>query len=248
VGQTWTTFMDVGSLPESLDFIGTTDGITFARQVMVRYTNGGLQIALENPESTITPLGGGGRITSDDSSVPDLVAAYTSKQDWGYVKVAGLLRQLSYDNAAGIDADETSFGVSVTGKYNLANGDDIRFTFNSGKGLGRYSALNAANGAVLTESGDLEAIDSTGYGIAYRHKWSDKARSSIMFSAFEADNDATLTGMAVTESTYSTRVNYLYSPTKALTVGAEYAFAHREVEAGLEGDMNRFQVSAKYAF
>ena len=46
----------------------------------------------------------------------DFVAAYTSKYDWGYVKVAGLLRQLSYDNAAGIDADETSFGVSVTGK------------------------------------------------------------------------------------------------------------------------------------
>ncbi|KTF07689.1 porin [marine sediment metagenome] len=67
MGQTWTTFMDVGSLPESLDFIGTTDGITFARQVMVRYTNGGLQLALENPESTITPFGGGSRITSDDS-------------------------------------------------------------------------------------------------------------------------------------------------------------------------------------
>ena len=248
VGQTGTTFMDVGSLPESLDFIGTTDGITFARQVMVRYTNGGLQLALENPESTITPFGGGSRITSDDSSVPDFVAAYTSKYDWGYVKVAGLLRQLSYDNAAGIDADETSFGVSVTGKYNLSNGDDIRFTFNTGKGLGRYSALNAVNGAVLTESGDLEAIDSTGYGVAYRHKWSEKARSSIMFSAFEADNDVSLTGLATTESTYSTRVNYLYSPTKALTVGAEYAFAKREIEAGLEGDMNRFQVSAKYAF
>ena len=145
-------------------------------------------------------------------------------------------------------ADETSFGVSVTGKYNLSNGDDIRFTFNTGKGLGRYSALNAVNGAVLTESGDLEAIDSTGYGVAYRHKWSEKARSSIMFSAFEADNDVSLTGLATTESTYSTRVNYLYSPTKALTVGAEYAFAKREIEAGLEGDMNRFQVSAKYAF
>ena len=73
-------------------------------------------------------------------------------------------------------------------------------------------------------------------------------RSSIMFSAFEADNDVSLTGLNTTESTYSTRVNYLYSPTKALTVGAEYAFAKREIEAGLEGDMNRFQVSAKYAF
>lgn len=248
VGQTWTTFMDVGSLPESLDFIGITDGITFGRQVMVRCTSGGLQLALENPESTITPFGGGGRIVSDDNTVPDFVAAYTSKYDWGYVKVAGLLRQLSYDNAGDIDADETSFGVAVSGKYKLSNGDDIRFMFNTGSGLGRYTALNAVNGAVLNANGDLEAIDTTGYAISYRHVWNEKARSSIMFSAFEADNDTALTGLGTTESTYSTRVNYLYSPTKALTVGAEYAFAHREVESGLEGDMNRLQVSVKYAF
>jgi len=69
-----------------------------------------------------------------------------------------------------------------------------------------------------------------------------------MFSAYEADNDIELTGDSVTDSTYSTRVNLLYSPTKVLTFGAEYAYAHREVESGLEGDMNRIQVSAKYAF
>ncbi len=248
IGQTWTTFMDVGSLPESLDFIGTTDGITFGRQVMVRYTSGGLQIALENPETTVTPNGGGSRIVADDNAVPDLIAAYTVKQDWGYVKLAGLVRQLSYDDGADIDADETSMGVAVSGKYMLNNGDDIRFMFNTGSGLGRYSALNASNGAVITPDGDLEAIDSTGYAIAYRHVWNEKTRSSIMFSAYEADNDIELTGDSVTDSTYSTRVNLLYSPTKVLTFGAEYAYAHREVESGLEGDMNRIQVSAKYAF
>ncbi|MBQ4830989.1 porin [Alteromonas sp. MMG017] len=248
VGQTWTTFMDVGSLPESLDFIGTTDGITFGRQVMVRYTNGGLQLALENPETTVTPNGGGGRIVADDNAVPDFVAAYTAKQDWGYVKIAGLVRQLSYDDGSGIDADETSYGVALSGKYKLSSGDDIRFMVNTGQGMGRYTALNAANGAVITADGDLEAIDSTGYAIAYRHLWNDKMRSSFMFSALDIDNDTALTGLSVTESSYSARANLLYSPTKALTFGAEYAFAHREIEEGLEGDMNRLQVSAKYAF
>lgn len=248
IGQTWTTFMDVGSLPESLDFIGVTDGISFGRQVMVRYTKGGLQLALENPETTVTPNGGGSRIVADDNAVPDFIAAYTTKQDWGYVKVAGLVRQLSYDDGSGIDDNETSYGVAVSGKYKLSNGDDIRFMVNTGSGMGRYVALNASNGAVVTADGDLEAIDSTGYAIAYRHVWNNKARSSVMFSALDIDNDISLTGDGVTESTYSARANFLYSPTKALTVGAEYAFAHREVEAGLEGDMNRIQVSAKYAF
>jgi len=248
IGQTWTTFMDVGSLPESLDFIGVTDGISFGRQVMVRYTNGGLQLALENPESTVTPNGGGSRIVADDNAVPDFIAAYTAKKSWGHLKVAGLVRQLSYDDGSGIDADETSYGVAFSGKYKLSNGDDIRFMVNTGAGMGRYVALNASNGAALTADGELEAIDSTGYAIAYRHIWNEKTRSNFMFSALDIDNDVSLTGTSATESTYSARANVLYSPTKALTFGAEYAFAHREVESGLEGDMNRLQVSAKYAF
>ncbi len=248
VGQTWTTFMDVGSLPESLDFIGTTDGITFGRQVMVRYSSGGFEFALENPETTVTPGSDGGRIVADDNVVPDLVAAYTFKQDWGYVKVAGLARQLSYDDGDMIDDDETGFGVAVSGKFVMGNGDDLRWMVNSGSGIGRYASLNTTNGAVINENGELEAIDSTGYSIAYRHLWNSKMRSSIMFSAQDIDNDTALTGTGATKSTYSTRVNLLYSPTKALTVGAEYAYAKREVESGLEGDMNRVQFSAKYAF
>lgn len=248
IGQTWTTFMDVPSLPESLDFIGITDGITFGRQTMVRYTSGGFQVALENPETTVTPFGGGGRIVADDNALPDLIAAYTMQQNWGYVKVAGMARQLSYDDGESVDDDETSFGIAVSGKVMLNNGDDIRMMFNAGTGMGRYTALNTANGAVINANNELEAIDSMGYAISYRHVWSEKARSSVMFSAFEADNDVALTGLSATESTWSTRVNYLYSPTPSLTFGGEYAYAKREIEAGLEGDMNRIQFSAKYAF
>ena len=248
VGQTWSTFMDVGALPETVDFIGVTDATIFDRQPLVKYTSGAWEFALENPETTVTPNGGGGRIVADDNNVPDFVARYTSKQDWGYFKVAGLLRQIKYEDGANIDGSSSAWGVSLTSKINLDGGDDVRLMFNRGSGLGRYIGLNAANGAVITPDGDLEAIDSYGYAIAYRHLWNEKMRSSITFSALNIDNDTALTGMSVTESTYSARVNLMYSPTKAISVGAEYTRAHREVESGLEGDMDRIQFMAKYAF
>ena len=168
VGQTWSTFMDVGALPETVDFIGVTDATIFDRQPLVKYTNGAWEFALENPETTVTPNGGGGRIVADDNNVPDFVARYMSKQDWGYFKVAGLLRQIKYENGTDIDGSSSAWGVSLTGKVNLDGGDDIRVIFNTGSGLGRYIGLNAANGAVVTPDGDLEAIDSYGYAIAYR--------------------------------------------------------------------------------
>ena len=168
VGQTWSTFMDVGALPETVDFIGVTDATIFDRQPLVKYTNGAWEFALENPETTVTPNGGGGRIVADDNNVPDFVARYMSKQDWGYFKVAGLLRQIKYENGTDIDGSSSAWGVSLTGKVNLDGGDDIHVIFNTGSGLGRYIGLNAANGAVVTPDGDLEAIDSYGYAIAYR--------------------------------------------------------------------------------
>ena len=248
IGQTWTTFMDTSALPESMDFIGNTDGITFARQAMVRYTSGPWQFAVENPESTITPFGGGGRIVADDNATPDLVAAYTHKADWGYVKVAGLIRQLSFDNGADIKSTESSVGISVTGKFKVAGEDDIRVSLITGKGLGRYAALNAANGGVLNENGNIEAIDSIGYAIAYRHVWTDKWRSNLIFSAFNADNDTSLTGTGVTKKSMSTRINLVYQLFPSMMIGGEYAFAKREIESGADGNMNRLQFSVKYSF
>ncbi len=250
IGQTWSTFQDVKALPETLDFIGATDGTIFDRQAMVRYTSGNLEFALENPETTVTPFGGGGRIVTDDNSVPDLVARYTFKGDWGHVAVAGLLRQLAYVNKQGgadIDSTETSAGISLTAKFNLGQ-DDLRLMANFGSGLGRYLALNAVNGAVLNENNELEAIDSYGVSVAYRRVWSEKWRSNFTYSMFSADNDVALTGTSATKETYSARANILYSPSKELTFGAEYAFAKRELENGADGDMNRLQFSAKYAF
>ncbi|GGO69441.1 DcaP family trimeric outer membrane transporter [Bowmanella pacifica] len=246
-GQTWSTFQDVSVLPESLDFIGTTDGTIFVRQAMIRYSHGGFQVALENPETTVTPYGGGGRIVTDDNSVPDLVLRYTHKADWGHVSGAALIRQLAYDNGVNIDTTETAAAFSISAKFNIGK-DDIKVMYNAGSGMGRYLAINAANGAVLNANNELEAIDSSGGFIAYRHWWNDQWRSTLSYSFFDADNELDLTGTGVTETTSRVAVNAIYSPTKALSFGLEYSHSERELENGLDGDMDRLQFSAKYAF
>ncbi len=250
-GQTWSNFMDVQSLPDTLDFVGNTDAAIFVRQAQVRYTAGNFSIALENPESTVTPFGGGTRITTDDNKTPDLTLGYTLKTDLGSFRIGGLLRQIAIDTA-GYDETTTSYGLSFSGKIDFANGDDLRFTFNTGKGLGRYIGLNTVNGAVLTsvnpDDAKLETIDSTGYSIAYRHLWNNQWRSTFLYSALDVDNDTSLTGLGVTESTHSYSANLLYQANKKLMVGVEYKFANREVESGLDGDMHRVQFSAKYDF
>ncbi|MDX3774043.1 DcaP family trimeric outer membrane transporter [Chromatiaceae bacterium AAb-1] len=249
-GQTWSNFMDVQSLPDTLDFVGNTDAAIFIRQAQVRYTNGNFSIALENPESTVTPFGGGTRIATDDNETPDLTVGYTLKTGFGSFRFGGLLRQIAIDNGV-FDDTVTSYGISVSGKIDFAGGDDLRFTFNTGKGLGRYIGLNTVNGAVLTSVGPdarLETIDTTGYSVAYRHLWNTHWRSSFVYSALSADNDTALTGLGVTKSTESYIANLLYQATPKFMVGVELRHSNREIEAGLDGDLNRIQFSAKYDF
>ncbi|GIU29319.1 hypothetical protein TUM4644_27590 [Shewanella colwelliana] len=245
VGQTWSTFQNPGALPENLDFVGAAEGTPFVRQTQVRYTNGGFQFAIENPETTLTPNGGGSRMTSGSGMVPDFVARYNFKTEGGAkFTVAGLARQLNIENAS-YDSQTMGYGVSFTGVIPVGN-DDIKLSATAGDGMGRYMALNYANAGVLDANGDIKTISSYGGFASYRHWWNDKWRSSFTLSGFKADNDVALTGGSVNEESYSGYINLLYSPVKPMTVGVEYMYAENTKQNGDKGELNRVMFSVKY--
>ena len=216
------------------------------RQAQIRYTSGPWEFAAENPETTITPYEGGDRIVSDDGSIPDLVGRYTVNMNNGYLKAAALFRSLDYD-IEGENDSETAFGFSLSGKHTFGR-DDVRWMATYGSGTGRYLGLNTANDAVLGADGNLEAIDQFGGFISLRHFWSDQWRSNFTASFLNIDNDVLLTGLGVTKEVRSLHVNLLYEPLPKLMIGGELLYAERETEEGLDGDMTRFMLSAKYAF
>ncbi|MGM0430247.1 MAG: DcaP family trimeric outer membrane transporter [Pseudomonadota bacterium] len=248
-GQTWSNFQDLNILAESVDFIGITDGIIFNRQAQIRYTSGGFSASIENPETTVTPAGGG-RIISSDGFAPDVTFKYTGKTDNLTWQASALLRQLTYDVTQTGD-DETTFGygASFGAKYTFGM-DDIRASVTTGSGLGRYLGLNTWNGAYIDGNGELEAIDSTGVSFAYRHFWTEKLRSNVVYSRAWADNDGEMLALAgdTTEHTQRIAFNLMYSPASNLTFGAEISKADRETEANVDGDLNRLQLMAMYSF
>jgi len=240
VGQTWTTFMNVGALPEMVDFFGVSEGTVFGRQSQVRYTMGNLQLALENPESTIDGA------ATDDSSMPDLIARYNIQAGDHSFSVAALARQLATQTAGGADEDTLAFAANVAGVVKLG-ADDLKFSVTYGQ-AGRYVGLGGtAADAVTATNGDLEATDVTAAFIAYRHFWSPKLRSTVAYSMLEADYDSNA-GAALNGKSNSARINLMYSPVKEVTYGVEYSNAKLEKVSGAEGTMDRLQFTAKYSF
>lgn len=252
LGQEWTTFLNLGSLPETLDFVAfPSEGSVFVRQPQARYTMGNLQFALENPETSVLPGGGGAVAGSGDATLPDFVARYNFKLGKADLSLSGLLRQLKVENpaagaTAAVDDDTTAGGVSLAGKVAFG-ADDLKFQLTTGEGIGRYVALGTSADAVLA-TGQLDAIGVTAGYLAYKHAWTPQWRSTVTYSLLEIDNDTAKTGLALSKSIQSASVNLLYSPVAKLTFGAEYRHANRELENNQEGSLDRLQFSAKYSF
>ncbi|MEM6907869.1 MAG: DcaP family trimeric outer membrane transporter [Pseudomonadota bacterium] len=248
-GQTWSTFQNVGALPDSLDFIGVTPGTVFDRQPMIRWTKGGLQIAVEQPETTVTN-NLGVRVLAGDDQLPDVVGRYNWTGDWGSISAAGILRQLhvSRDDLNGVDDSALAYGLSVSGKINIGERDDFRFMATAGDGLGRYIGLNIVNDAAVTADGHLDPIFTYSGFAAYRHFWSDRLRSTIGGSYFKADNPVLLTTDQVTDESWNALANLIWSPVDPLDIGIELLYAERILEDGRSGNLQRVQISTKYNF
>ncbi len=250
VGQSWSNFQDVAALPDTADFIGPTDGTVFVRQPQVRYIAGNWSFSAENPETTITPFGGGTRISSDDNDIPDLTAVYMYKLRNGYLRASGLARQLKLETiGTGAAVDDTRYtaALSVSGKINFG-ANDLRFMVTGGEGIGRYVGVNFANDAVLTPDGKLRAISGWAAFAAWRQSWSSRVSNTLMVSASDYDNDIRFTGGAANKSTFSVAVNTIFTLAPKLDIGVELRHASREIENGSSGELLRLQGFARYSF
>lgn len=247
IGEAWTTFQNVATLPERVDFIGPTEGTIFQRQPLIRYTDGDFQIALENPETTVQQ--GVASLEADDDRVPDVVVRYNAKGDWGSAAIAAIGRYLNYDAGipGGVDDSALGYGVSLSGVLKVGKTDNLNFMISGGKGIGRYVGLNIRDDVVVGADGRLDPIGIIAGFASYRHFWNPQIRSVLTGSYYGADNLA-VAGLFVTNNVGSVSFDTFYSPIKPLTLGLGYRYARRELENDESGDLNRLQFSAQYNF
>ena len=258
-GQTWTNFMDAAAMPEAADFVGPTDGVVFVRQSQIRYTNGGLSVALENPETTT--LAGVRNATtgawnvpsitnSDRGSLPDLTVRYNWKGKWGTFGVAGIARQLNIDNTlTGAHASKFAGGLTLGGKWVMGDSDSLHYQLTAGEGISRYIGLGiTADSGYDALRDELNPTGVLAGYVGWRHAFNSKLRTNLIYARSDYDNDASMTGPLVTKAVQSIRGNVFYTPIPKVDIGAELMYGTREIEDGRKGDISRLHVTTKYSF
>jgi hypothetical protein len=258
-GQTWTTFLNNAVLPDLLDNGGSAGALASFRQPQIRWTQPfsvadtqmELQVAVETPRSIIrtVPTADADSFTTGHSDrYPDIVARLNFNPDWGNVSVAAIGRQIRNTDAI-IGRAEQAWGgaVSVAGKINTGEQDNLRFMLNYGNVLGRYAASNTFEDATVNSTGDLELVNIVTGMFSYQHFWSKDWRSTAAYGFAHVDQP-TLAGGNMTRQVQSVHTNLLWSPVSQTTFGTEYIYMHRDAMDGRDGDVHRVQFSARYNF
>ncbi|GAB3112342.1 DcaP family trimeric outer membrane transporter [Pseudomaricurvus hydrocarbonicus] len=248
VGQYWSTFTPLAAFPDSLDFAGPMMGEVFVRQPQIRFSAGGFNIALENPETwgngTIGTNGAGGGSIVDgidpDEKYPDLVATYRFAGDWGEVQVGALARRLDQG-----DVDETALAANIGGKFMFGR-NDLRFQVNAGES-GRYIGGGMIPDLVIDpDTGKVEVEETLAYMMSYRQLWSDTWRSNFFYGASESDV------IDIDRSQWG--INLIHQLTPDLSVGFEVgnfsvddSYKSDGVTLGSDADSDYVQMSWKFA-
>lgn len=200
---------------------------SFVRQAQIRLTGRlaeGLtgMVSLEAPETTYTSAAGvfnpttnlQGGASPAFSSVPDLLARLTWRQDGVEVGLRGLLRQIEIrtaGTAATPNVSETTPAWGLAGMVRLPmrlaseafGQDDLAIMAFYGQGIGRYFAGQTSGQDALTNLGlpgvdspSLDAIESYGATVAYRRFWSTQVRSNFAYSYARNDYPSYALGFA----------------------------------------------------
>jgi hypothetical protein len=265
-GQTWSVFMDPDVFPNSLEYWGPT-GMVFFRNVQFRYmpkigANQSLTLALERPGAS-----GDGGLLSDRievqniqgrSPVPDFTAQYTRNFSKGYVRVAGAVRRIAWDDmladAFELSGSATGWGLNFSSNLKPTKSDVVRIQVVYGEGIQNYMNDSPVDVGIVANPGNVvtpfkgELIPILGTVFFLDHTWNDKWTSAVGFSHQDNDNTAGQSPDAFKRGMYALG-NLLYTPAPNVMVGGEFQWGRREnFSDGWKYDGYKLQFSFKYSF
>jgi hypothetical protein len=235
IGQTWSTFMDLDNLPETVDFNGPI-GAPFSRRTMIRYTYADAKagnkftVALEDPEDQ---FGGG----SANEKMPQLVARFDKSFGWGAVNA----RVLAHEKRSATET-KRGFGFGLGGSYKLTDKDVLMGQYT--RVDGDADQLYGSNAYAISEAGAITFDKNQGLVLGYAKTFSDQLRGTVVLGLNRGKTAQALDNRSLTQF----HLGMIYSPLKNVELGGELILGERKTFNDEKGSMSRFDLMGRYSF
>jgi hypothetical protein len=190
--------------------------------------------------------------------LPDVSAEYRMGRPWGYVELAGILRQMEWiDNGTtppDVSGDAMGWGFNLSSNIKAGPKNTLRLQFVHGEGIENYMNDAPADLGIDFEPADsLQPIDGkplpvTGAVAFLDHTWSPKYCSSFGYSQEVIENSNGQTPDAFHLGQYAL-ANLLYTPDPKVMMGIETGWIKRKNNSdGFSSENWHVQLSFKYSF
>ena len=264
-GQTWSPFMDPDVFPNSVEYWGP-NGMVFFRNVQVRWTpwhdgDSRFAVALERPGASADQGVYQDRVELEGVKgrfpLPDLSVQVRRAGKWGHVQLAGMLRQMRWDDMNDDEYDlsgkATGWGVHLSTNL-IVKKDTLRASVLYGEGIENYMNDAPVDVGIQNNFGNPltpvvgKALPIFTFVAFFDHTWNDKFTSTVGYSMADISNSDAQAADAFKRGDYAL-VNLLYYPVPNFFCGPELQWVQREnFRDGWKVDDFRVQVSFKYNF
>jgi hypothetical protein len=241
--------------------------MVFFRNVQFRYMpiqgdKQSLTFALEKPGSSGDPGSLANRIEIQNvkgrNVMPDITGQYTMGGKWGYVRVAGVVRRIAWDDTLqdqyDLSGHATGWGLNFSSNLKPGKNDVIRIQVVYGEGIQNYMNDSPVDVGIVANPGNAtapvkgQAIPVLGTVFFLDHTWSEKWASTVGFSHQDNSNTALQTPDSFKKGYYALG-NLLYMPVPNAMMGGEFQWGRREnFSDGWKTDGYKVQFSFKYNF
>jgi hypothetical protein len=253
-GQTWSNFMPLFDLADTVDFNGPAGG-AFSRQAQVRltYTSGPIlaAFAVEDPRTAAAffdPL-----VLDPDIKTGERTPDFTGRIEYTFpgqhkVGVTGVVGENRVHTSPGGSDKETLWGVIGAAQFQLTDRVIVTGSGGTGDGHGRYIiGVDAANNVFLTPGGP--DIDARRFWHAQGHVNIGLTDTVDFNGAYgRIDFRSGDTEFEQTDWIQTAHANIWWQPVRQMKMGFEGMWAERKVDGVGKFDAARLQFATMFFF
>lgn len=265
-GQLESQFMDLDVFPNILEYWGP-NGMIFFRNVQIFWrayedTTSQFTVALERPGAS-----GDAGIYAERVDFPnikprfawpDFTAGYRYTSKWGHVKLAGIVRDISWEqiptDTFDLSGHVTGWGFSLGGNAKFNGNNVLRLQANYGAGIQNYFNDAPIDVGLEKNFGNLrtplagKALPIFGAMVYLDHNWNSTMSSALGWSMVNITNSNGQRPDAYHNGQYAS-ANFLWTPIQNVMMGGEFQWGQRtNFSDNFTFDDYRLQFSVKYSF
>jgi len=245
IGQTWSTFTDQNSVPQTVDVDGPNSSVQL-RTVRIRYSDMILNnkfkyiVSLEAPDPDVV-LPDSLKDLIPAQFLPDAAGQLIYKYTEGYLSLAGIIRGITVKDSSGSYDQILGYGFLLSGSYKLDTNNKFLFQGVYGAAISRYITALKGKGIDLVYNPNNQLFQATiSFGLlaSYLHNWRSDISSAFTVGMVGINNKDYEPADAFSQSWYYS-ANVFWNALLGVRFGLEVANGRRINNDGNYGKATR---------